>query len=570
MEQQPMTVETALGMIRDGAEGSQLQAIVEWLRTQGGMPDFEPHHVHDQAALYAQAQAQAFAASATPGATPQENAPMDMSGFFTTTDGAQVSTTPFPAVGMPPTGTAQHDTGNPFNSQQAGPSNINQQQQSMVTIPWHVMMDLLRARDPRYRLHSSQLGEERQELRLMPRPSDIPEFSGRRQSDDVLLWLSKLGALWALYTGIDEETKKNIAVSRLGTAFGWWRTLGERQLEREQAANPSASVYDLFCKVLKMAHINKFSREQARNILDNLEQRPRQDVTRLIQVMNENLARVCDDYSDNHKKHIFRRALASRIRSALNPSDWDNCTFEEMCDKAVAMELNFRYETGQFSGGYTADNNGPQPMQLGNTNYRGRGRGRGSRGGRGSWAGRGRGGRSITSYNNTTAESGNGEAGSSFNNTRNEKSGNKTWDPKARFPCYECNEFGHFQNECPKKTARLEKERAQAGMKAISAAGRRDEPENEPKLKITKVATSPKEGAKPTYKEVATSSKPKHEPIRYKSQPHTNSTTSTSWARKDPDKMSNKEWREYRRERDSDSDLPTPRGTICDSDSSGN
>ena len=82
MEQQPLTVEAALAMIREGAEGTQLQAIVDWLRTQGGMPDFEPHHVHDQAALYAQAQAQAFAAGVTPSATPHGNAPMDMGGFL--------------------------------------------------------------------------------------------------------------------------------------------------------------------------------------------------------------------------------------------------------------------------------------------------------------------------------------------------------------------------------------------------------------------------------------------------------------------------------------------------------
>ena len=291
------------------------------------------------------------------------------------------------------------------------------------------------------------------------RLSDLPKFSGRRNSMDVVQFFFSLALVFQLFNVDDVTMKVVYATCALGPAIGWWISVGSKlyQMRKDKAENKNKCPYDLLQETLKQEYLDPHQQEKARHKLQSLRQENR-SVSQLIEFFNQQLSLIAETIPDGTRKFWFRNGLHPEILRIMRPDCWESESFDQVVMHAMEAEKNFHFARGAYkpltSSPYHS-NDQPAPMELGRFYYGGRGRGPYGRGrgrgfgGRGFGGGRGRG------------------RGATFNRIQQQQQPQRAEPPRPvpppgavnPWPCHECGSFNHFVKDCAQRQEKIRQQR---------------------------------------------------------------------------------------------------------------
>lgn len=305
------------------------------------------------------------------------------------------------------------------------------------------------------------------------RMEQIPEFSGRRKSIDIIKWFLLLDVIFAIYPWITSALKIMYSKARLGPALQWFLSQGDAACTKlKEETGGTKDDYDVYKDVLVKEFSDPHQKANARKLLNTLRQSGSMTVSRLIQIFKENLSVVNDTFTEVTKIDWFRHGLKDEIRYFMPIDCWDTKSLEEIFALAIEVERNLAIgnnvnrQSSFYEYNDTYDNGvkfeEPTPMLLG-TRHEGGGRGF-FPGGRGRF-GRGRG--------RFGPARGRGHPSASFNHMQQPATG------KNRFPCHECGSFDHYVKDCPERKALLRRQE-EARLKRVAKDDDNDRSGDEP------------------------------------------------------------------------------------------
>ena len=285
------------------------------------------------------------------------------------------------------------------------------------------------------------------------RNSDIPKFSGKRNSTDIAVFFYTLAIVFMQNGITDVNEKINYCILGLGPAVAWWYRLGSSLYEARKAKpeNADRDPFSILEETIKWEFLDPHQQEKARMKLQNMRQGTR-NVSQLIEFFNEQIDLIVEKIPDGTKKFWLRNALNPDILRIMRPDCWETETFYRIAEIAIEAERNLFYSSGAYHSQGTYQPrvppfqqlDQPTPMDLGCFYHGGRGRGGFGRGrgrgfgGRGFNGGRGRG----RGYDNT------------FNRFQQQPQQQQQQRPgppggaRNRFPCHECGSYDHFVRDC--------------------------------------------------------------------------------------------------------------------------